>query len=97
MLVEQAGCALLAVTICSLEVLCLQRSLEMGSILAFSSVCVLLEKKTRLCDMQKIRLGHSLLCVSLQLPRTLHCSVSWTLNVFYLSCLRSASAGELCF
>ena len=64
MLVEQAGCALPAVTICNLEVLCLQRSLEMGSILAFSSVCVLLERKTRLCDMQKIR-WDTLCCVSL--------------------------------
>ena len=37
------------------------------------------------------------LCVCLPLPRTLHCSVLWTLNVFYLSCMCSALAGELCF
>ena len=36
-------------------------------------------------------------CVCLPLPRTLHCSVFWTLNVFYLSCLCFPLAGELCF
>ena len=48
--------------------------------------------------MQKIRLGHSsLVCACLLLPQTLHCSVLWTLNVFYLSSVRSALAGGLCF
>ena len=70
----------------------------MGSIWACNSVCVPLERKTRLRDIQKIRLGHfSLFCVCLPLPRTLHCSVLCTLNVLYLSCLRSALAENCVF
>ena len=62
-----------AVTICNLKALCRYHLLQMGSILACNSVCVPLERKTRLRDMQKIRLGHSsLFCVCLPMPRTLH-------------------------
>ena len=90
-----------AVTICNLKALCRYRLLQMGFILACNSVCVPLERKTRLHDMQKIRLGHSsLFCVCVchcHGHSTLHCSVFWTLNVFFLSCLRSTLAGELCF
>ena len=64
----------------------------MGSMSACNSVCVPLERNTRLRDMQKIRLGHSsLLCVCVSAIATdtpLQCSLDFKCVLFVLSVLR---------
>jgi len=60
----------------------------MVSVLVCSTVC---ERKTRWHDMQKIRLGHSLLCVCVSAIATdtpLHCLLDFQWVLFLLSALR---------
>ena len=65
----------------------------MGSILACNSVCVPLETRTRLRDMQKIRLGHSSLCVcvcvsAMATDTSLQCFLDFECVLFVMSALR---------